>query len=271
MRTNLCLVLKNKYGENMLFRIKLFRLSLFLFLCSVSVVGAYKFSLSNIRDCITFWKAAVKNFKQIGAIVPSSQALAELITKYSSTDLVVGKRKILEVGAGTGVFTEKLVRNLKKGDILDVVELDEQMCCILRKKFQNYHNVRIYNISILDWHPSYKYDCIVSGLPFNSFDGEFVDKVLSKYLDLLKENGIISYFEYCFFPVLKRCMTSLVGGRNSIKEVQEVVKQFKNRFLFEKQRVWKNLPPANVYFLAKKNELVRNRSLGIEAAAFSLA
>ncbi|MFH1644723.1 MAG: rRNA adenine N-6-methyltransferase family protein [bacterium] len=209
-------------------------------------------------DTQSFLLSVLKNPKQMGAALPSSPFLAETITRYVKTSKRTGKR-ILEVGAGTGVFTQEIVKSLKKDDVLDVVEVDPELCMILKKKFWWRRNVCIHNISILDWQPEYKYDYIVSGLPFNAFEACFVKQVLGKYQTFLKEDGIISYFEYAIIPsVTKFLMTMFLMSEKKQKYVAVLneTQNFRNSFsAYKKELVLRNVPPAYAHFMKKQSFL----------------
>src|SRR5580700_6192614 len=66
-----------------------------------------------------------KNPEIIGAIAESSSGLAKSITKLVPDDSkkYLSAKKVLEIGAGTGIFTRYLVPKLGINDHLDVVEL----------------------------------------------------------------------------------------------------------------------------------------------------
>lgn len=58
---------------------------------------------------MVFFKEFLKNTKQIGSVMPSSSFLSKVIVSkinYKNVNVIV------ELGAGTGVFTEMLVNNL---------------------------------------------------------------------------------------------------------------------------------------------------------------
>ncbi len=237
------------------------RLVLILFL-SFFAVGFSKIVGNKVGDFFvdsgSFISSVFKNPKQMGAALPSTPFLAKKITKYIRGSKRQGT-KILEVGAGTGVFTQELARLLKKDDVLDVVEIDSDLCILLREKFCGYKNIKIHNVSILDWNPEYKYDYIVSGLPFNAFEISFVKKILYKYQRFIKDTGIISYFEYAVVPsVTKFLMTVFFMNERKEKyvEILNETKCFRSSFkVYKKELVLRNFPPAYVHFMKKQSFL----------------
>ncbi|EKD23436.1 MAG: hypothetical protein ACD_82C00040G0001 [uncultured bacterium] len=193
-----------------------------------------------------FVSAIFRNPKSMGAATPSSSFLAKKITKnIMAKDAPL---KILEVGAGTGVFTQEIINKIGQNDIVDVIEIDYGLCEILNKKFKNNKNVNIHCVSILDWEPGYKYDFIVSGLPFNAFDSFFVSNILEKFKNIIIDNGVLSYFEYALAGKTKKLF--LFGDEkldliNNIKMRKEFLKKFE----FDRDLIFLNFPPAYVYHL----------------------
>ena len=195
----------------------------------------------------TFVLGFVSSPKSVGAILPSSPYLAEKITKnIRKSDKPL---KILEVGAGTGVFTTLIGAKLKPDDILDVIELNSNFCDILKRSFEEERNIKVHCVSIMDWNPEYKYDFIISGLPFNAFNPELVRNILDKYQELIKPGGMISYFEYMFLANIKRIVLSEKEKAESEGTLLNVT-EFRNKFKVQRDRVWLNMPPAYVYHLS---------------------
>lgn len=187
-----------------------------------------------------FFKKFYQNYTEIGAIAPSSRFLAKAMTEH----LLYYNRplKILEVGAGTGVFTEYIVAYMPAGSELHVVEIDADFCNILKEKFKNISNVHIHCCSILDLKLSSKVDCIISGLPFSAFSSDFVRQILDKYTkDFIKAGGIINFFEYAFLPTIKKYIVK------EYAKVFDVLQTFKHQqALTEEGIVLLNIPPARV-------------------------
>jgi phospholipid N-methyltransferase len=68
---------------------------------------------------IKFFKEFIKNPKDIGALLPSSSYLAEGILKEIEFDIC---DCIIELGAGTGIFTEKIISRKKEETMFLVFE-----------------------------------------------------------------------------------------------------------------------------------------------------
>jgi phosphatidylethanolamine/phosphatidyl-N-methylethanolamine N-methyltransferase len=181
----------------------------------------------------------------IGAITPSSKALAESMTRYVLSD-GAERRRYLEVGAGTGAFTKTLISKLCAQDMLDVVEINPLFCERLKKKYHNNPNVSVHHVSIMEWMPDYRYDAIISSLPFNVFNAHFVEDILNQYLYLCKGNGMISFFEYMALAEIKKFFSS-DSARKNLMQTLKVTSVFEHEYEIQVEKVFINLPPAIVH------------------------
>ncbi|MFN8578018.1 MAG: rRNA adenine N-6-methyltransferase family protein [Candidatus Sericytochromatia bacterium] len=202
-----------------------------------------------IKNVGVFLLEIAKKPGEVGAIAPSSKNLGNEITDYIKT----GKKpvNIIEVGPGTGVMTEVIAKKLKPHDKFDVIEYNPQFVEVLKEKFKDYPNIHVHCVSIIDWKPDYKYDYMVSCLPFNVFAPEFVEAILKHYEEIMKKGSMISYFEYMVFPKIKK---AILNGdkKDNFQRLHNILSDFRNKYEISKRRVYKNFPPAYVYNLKMK-------------------
>lgn len=196
-----------------------------------------------------FFTAFVRNPRAVGSAIPSSRFFADAVTHYIDAR---GSKRILEIGAGTGAYTQKIIEKMGKHDLLDVIEIDSELCALLRKKFKDYKNVHIHCVSILEWHAA-PYDIIVSALPHNVFEPAFVDAVIEKYKELISDNGILSYVELAGFSKLKRLFLSGKKKEKFLK-IFNATSRFRQEFEFDRDFIVRNIPPAQVYHLRIRKE-----------------
>jgi phosphatidylethanolamine/phosphatidyl-N-methylethanolamine N-methyltransferase len=190
-----------------------------------------------------FLKGYLSNPAVIGALFPSSKKLAAKISKHSYIAREKGLR-YLEIGAGSGAVTQKIQMNMKLKDSLDIVEVDPKFCSILKRKYASSENIRIHEVSILDFEES-KYDIVISSLPLNSFSSAFVGQVLEKLESLTVKGGFLSYFEYMGLKNLKQ--TYLFGEQLSdFKKTLLLKQKFANKYCQTTDKIWWNFPPARV-------------------------
>lgn len=189
-----------------------------------------------------------ENPEAIGAIAESSKDLARAIITYIP-NLKYSSRRLLEVGAGTGVFTRELVTKLGPNDHLDVVELTEDLCKLLRDEFGSNKSVTIFCGDILKWQPGENnYDYIVSGLPFNSFPAQLVKDITDQFVRLSKPNGQVSFFEYLYLPQIRPLLMSK-KEKEEYEATRKVILNFVNKYKTSEKDVMLNIPPAKVYYL----------------------
>ncbi len=211
--------------------------------------------ISPTREVLTFLKKAYEKRKSVGAIVPSSDALAKAMIQHIDGDK--RGKKIIEVGAGSGKFTKFIIDNkLKSEDTFIVIELDEDFYKILVNKFGHLKNVHIYCLDVLEWpkHKDYDptgYDYLVSGLPLNSFEPELVKAILILFSSLVKQDTVVSYFEYMFFPTVKRTFTHIIKTEAGLKFllIEGHKNMFRDQFLYtDSKQVFMNFPSARVVY-----------------------
>lgn len=209
-----------------------------------------------LQERALFFARFFSNPRTVGAFSPSSEKLANEITKMiPSHPENPGPHYYLEVGAGTGVFTAKIIKILKdrfaKGDHLYAVELEKDFADVLRKKFAEYPNVHIICESIVDWKTDLIFDATVSGLPLNGFSPELAQKCIDKMKALTKPHGHISWFDY---PSGVKYGKKYLGCRDKCRKKKEqtqlnnilkIKKRFYADYGIEKVRV-KQRPSARV-------------------------
>lgn len=140
--------------------------------------------------------------RTVGALLPSSKYLADKMMAsihFDSADCIV------ELGPGSGVFTEQLVKRRKRDTILLLIESNAQFCKLLQDKFGAEKNLYIINGSAeymgayLEKHHISRPDYIVSGLPFASLPAQVSAAILTQAKMYLQEDGRFITFQYTLF------------------------------------------------------------------------
>ena len=106
----------------------------------------------------------------------------------------------------------------------------------------------IHQLPIQDFYPDQNYDFIISGLPLNNFPAELVDEIASKYFQLLKPGGVLSYFEYMFVRPIRKVVTRGLE-KNRIRRIDEIMQGHCSRHRIARDNIWVNVPPAWVQHL----------------------
>lgn len=166
--------------------------------------------------------------KQVGSLFPSSLSLAKRMTAplcWDHIDIAA------ELGAGTGVITKEIIRNLKPGSELYIFEKDEEMRKKLKLEFfKNTVCEDARYILSSTGKDEETLDAIFSGLPFANFTRELQNEIVEEVYRSLRPGGILVAFQYS----------------------TQMKRTFQNIFrTVEISFVAKNFPPAFVYICEK--------------------
>ena len=182
---------------------------------------------------VLFLKEWVKRPLDVAAISPSSQHLAKLI----SSEITNETGPVLELGPGTGVFTERLLKNGVSTDNLFLLEKSETFAKHLKEQFPK---VAIVNGDASQFtHQTLgseqKFGAAVSGMGLLSMPNDIVKSILQNIYDNMVDGGALYQFTYSW-----KCPIPTVLMEELNLEAQKT-----GRVLF-------NLPPATVFKITKK-------------------
>ena len=202
-----------------------------------------------------FFQQFLDDFFHMGAILPSSSALAKAGAAYLAQKQ--GPVRVLEAGAGTGAFTREIVPLLETGDVLDLVEISPELMAYLEQlfeqdlKFQTKPGVEInfINDDIRQIEPK-PYDYIIFSLPLTNFPPDMVQEILTLMMDRLRPGGIFSYVKYIFIGRVKSLFS---GGaaKNKMTTNQKIIEGFADKYQIKRTVVMRNVPPTWVYYWQK--------------------
>ena len=202
-----------------------------------------------------FYSEFRNNFTTTGAIVPSSPLLAKAIA-LPLLQRPARPIAVLEVGAGTGSFTHRILKHLRAGDILDIYELNPKFYTFLIKSvnrdklIEKGIHCKFHNADIRSLRKKIQYDFIISGLPFYAFESQTVSEILEIYMEHLSPAGVLSYFEYILTPEFKSKFLS-PPERDRLIRVANTVGNFVQKYQYSCNEVWLNLPPAKARYCRK--------------------
>lgn len=203
-----------------------------------------------------FYTQFREHFAATGAIAPSGAPLAHAITAPLA-EAAPGRLRVLEVGAGTGVFTTAILERLHPGDTLDVYEINPAFETALRARLvaaraaERGLACHLHIAAIAALPPGAEYDYIISGLPLNNFAAADVEAILAQFMRHLRPGGVLSYFEYPYLRDLKRVLVPGRAERERLRAVGDVVETFLRRHHCRKAAVPFNLPPALAHHVSR--------------------
>lgn len=187
----------------------------------------------------TFAREFVRNWKTVGAVLPSSTALAHRMVEAAN---VPHARRVLELGPGTGAFTGVIKDCLPHTGNYLGIEMNAVFVEKLKERFPGFEfaAAAAQQFDFDSYLPPGEGFCaIVSGLPWTAFPEALQREILDHVMCRLKPGGCFATFAYYGLHKLPagqhfRSLLEQQPGRLRTTEV-----------------VWGNVPPAFVYVVQK--------------------
>lgn len=183
----------------------------------------------------SFLKEFCRNWQTIGAVAPSSQALAERMMEATG---VWQAQRVLELGPGTGAFTKAIAGSMPPEASYLGIELNDAFVQQLRGRFPGMRfecaGAQEFDFSQV-LAPGEKFDVVVSGLPWTAFPRGLQQAILNNVLPHLAPGGCFATFAYWGFH-------QLPSGQRFRSLLHELTHGVDTTRV-----VWANLPPAFVY------------------------
>lgn len=149
-----------------------------------------------------FLKMFIRQPKVNASIIPSSKLAAKGMVR--GLDLSAMKF-VVELGPGTGVFTDILAQRLPSDCKVLLIELEEEYIAQLKKKYD--HRFEVINVSacslkdLLRERGIEHVDLVISGLPY-TLPEEVKKPLFSTLLELTDKGTCMRWFTY--FPFLMK-------------------------------------------------------------------
>lgn len=165
--------------------------------------------------------------KDVASVTPTSRFCVRTVCKPIDFTLDL---RIVEYGAGAGVFSKYLLNHMSLDSQLYLFETND----ILYKKLLEIKNERVhfyrksveYVTEILDEELIGKVDYIISGIPFSFLDEAQKESILNQSKRILREGG--GFLAYQTSGHLKEPLKKTFGN-------------------VETEWEWRNIPPMTVY------------------------
>lgn len=172
-----------------------------------------------------FFKEFFLHPKSVGSAVPSSILLAKTIAAQVPKNT---SGYIVEVGPGTGVITEMLLKSGISPDKFIAIERSASFYEHLKKRFPDANIIHgdAANLTELLGEKAAQVSVIVSGLPLRSLPKNIAKKIGQQLEKVLQPNGLFIQFTYSW-----------------IKTHSSLPKNFKYAY---SKHIWFNLPPARI-------------------------
>lgn len=187
----------------------------------------------------TFLRQFARTPRSIGAVLPSSAALAEAM--LAPVDFSAA-RTVVEFGPGTGAFTRAIARHLLPHTSYLGIELNPTFCRSLALSFPQLrfaHGSVADLTHILGQHDVSAVDAIVCGLPWASLPIALQDQVFAAMDRALAPGGVFVTFAYVHG-------LGLPGAQALRRRLSRTFAQ-----VSRSKVVWANVPPAFAYVCRK--------------------
>lgn len=185
------------------------------------------------HDIFSFLLAWLSAPKRVGAIAPSGEALADLIT----SEITSSTGPIIELGPGTGAFTYKMLERGVRQENLTLVECGSDFMRLLQLRFPGARVLwmdaaRLANEALYDGAPV---GAVVSGLPLLNMSTRKIISILGGAFSYMRPGGAFYQFTYGLSCPVPRPVLDRLGLKATRLD-----------------RVMLNVPPAAVYRLTRR-------------------
>lgn len=153
-----------------------------------------------VEDEVRFFKTWATNPLKMGAISPTSDALADAMVRHSRPD---PEGFALELGPGTGVVTQALLRAGVPAGRIVCVEFDKGFCRLLRERFPGLHVIRGDALDLdrtLGSFRDVRFSTVLSAVPLLSMPKPERTAYLEDLLDRLAPGGVVTQLSYALTP-----------------------------------------------------------------------
>jgi len=96
---------------------------------------------------------------------------------------------VLDIGAGTGLFSSVLLGKYPKASIT-LIDLSDKMLAVARERFSDYPNFNYIVDDYTQYDFKRKYDIIISALSIHHITASQKERLYQKCFDLLNEGGV---------------------------------------------------------------------------------
>lgn len=184
-------------------------------------------------DGLTFLRSWLGDPRRVGAIAPSSPALARLICSEIDAD----DSPLLELGPGTGVFTAALLARGVAESRLTLIEVLPRFADLLRGRYPLARVLALDAslIGSLALYPEASVGAAVSGLPLRAMPHATIEAITAGIFRWLRPGACLYQFTYGLRCPIPAAILQRLGLHAAARG-----------------RVWSNLPPATVYRIARQ-------------------
>lgn len=190
---------------------------------------------TGIREHLHMASRFLRNPRTVGAVSPSSAAMAKMMVEHIPADRPV---TVVELGPGTGSFTNAIVKRVHRGSRVVAIDLEQSFIDQVRRRWPSVEAVcgsAVELEKLLRDRKIAQVDHFICGLPFATLRKDEITRILDGIQRSLKPGGTFTTFQYLHGYALpwgrffRREMTQRMGGA---PERHFVLKNFPLSFIF---------------------------------------
>ncbi len=174
-----------------------------------------------------FLRRWLANPLKVGAVLPSSRALARLVARHTR---IGPDDVVIELGAGTGAVTKALLAARIPAERLYVIEIDADLCAFLRRELPQVQVIQGDATRLAEMLPSKlhtKVSTVISGIPMVPMPVAWQKRFIASCFEVMAPGGRLLQYTYSLVSPLPESKLALMGKREGMT------------FL--------NMPPASVW------------------------
>lgn len=187
-----------------------------------------------IGEHLMFLGKFLRNPRNVGSVIPSSQALAREMARAVPVD---PQAIVVELGPGTGALTRQVVKVLAPGERFLAIDIDPEFCDNLRKRWPQI-DCECGSAADMPKMLAARHwggvNHVLSGLPFASLPAAISRAILAAVAQSLVPGGTFTTFQYVHAyatPPAVKFRKQMTAGFGPMVSRQVVIK---------------NVPPAYV-------------------------
>jgi phospholipid N-methyltransferase len=189
-----------------------------------------------MMNSLSFFLQWLSDPLQVGAVAPSSQALAAVMT----AEIAPESAPVIELGPGSGAFTRALLDRGIPQHQLALIEQSPKFALLLKERFPGAKVLCVDAAALasIDIFPQEDAGAIVSGLPLLLMSPGKVGAILASAFKRLRPGGAFYQFTYGSRPPVPHAILDRLG----------LAATFIGRTLA-------NIPPAAVYRIERRRSV----------------
>ncbi len=171
---------------------------------------------AGVGEELLFLRRWLANPLKVGAILPSSPALAKLVAR----EIKLGADEALvELGAGTGSVTEALLAAGIAPERLFVIEIDPALCTYLRRQFPQAQIIQGDATKLGELLPRKwigKVPVVISGIPMVTLPLDVQRRMIDSWFSVMSPKGRMLQYTYSLVSPLPEKKLGLKGRRRGL-------------------------------------------------------